>query len=232
MKKAVSICLVLLLLLSCAGAMAETMQVINCQYWVSLRSEPSTSSPRITTVPLGALVDAMFYIGQFIYCDYQGLQGYILAANLGFISPVYDYGYDNGYGYDDSWSEGNYLTVINCKDYVTLRGYASTSAPALTTVPLGMKVIAYEQVGDFTRCTYNGLTGYILSQYLGTSNTRRIINCKSYVTLRSYASTSAPSLAHVPLNATVVYIGYAGNGFAQCSYNGKEGYILEQYLGS
>lgn len=227
MKKFALLCLAMILLFTNVCASAEMMRVVNCDYWVSLRSAPSTAATRITTVPLGATVDAQYYDGVFMYCNYQGLTGYILASNLAYDTPYYPgYGNYSPYAYD-----GTYLKIVNCNDYVSLRSYASTAAPVLTTVPLGATVTAYEQEGSFTYCTYAGMSGYILSQYLGVSSTRRIVNCKSYVTLRSYASTSAPAVTTVPLGATVEYIGYAGNGFAQCSYNGHEGYILSQYLG-
>lgn len=223
MKRFVAMCLALILLCASTGALAETMRVINCDYWVSLRSAPSTTASRVTTVPLGATVNAQYRDGAFIYCTYQGLSGYILAVNLGYDSPSNNY--------SSMPSGGTYLKVVNCQSNVTLRSYASTTAPAVTSVPLGATVTAYGQEGSFTYCSYGGMTGYILSQYLGASSTRRIINCKSFVTLRSAPSTTASALAQVPLGATVEYIGYAGNGFAQCSYNSHEGYILSQYLG-
>ena len=98
-------------------------------------------------------------------------------------------------------------------------------------MPLGAIVTAFDQTGDFTRCYYDGMTGYILTQYLGSTNTRHIVNCQSYVTLRREPSTSAASEAQVPLGEEVEYLGEAENGFSHCAYGGVEGYILTAYLG-
>ncbi len=60
------------------------MYVVGCDEWVSLRSSPSTSAPRITKVPLGAMVIVHGWEGDFMYCTYGNQQGYILS---GYLSP-------------------------------------------------------------------------------------------------------------------------------------------------
>ena len=60
-----------------------------------------------------------------------------------------------------------YMQVVNCSSWVTLRSYASTSAPTVTRVPLGATVEAYYYNGQFAECYYNGMRGYILTRYLG-----------------------------------------------------------------
>lgn len=80
---------VLLVLLG-ASALAEvtyygTMMVDNCEEWVSLRDGPGTGCGRLAKVPLFALVtDAEWepICGDFIYCNYDGQFGYILAKYL------------------------------------------------------------------------------------------------------------------------------------------------------
>lgn len=226
MKRIISICLVVLLALTSVSALAESMRVVNCNEWVSLRSYPSTKATRITTVPLGAVVDAHYYEGDFIYCTYMGLNGYILASYLTSAASPYDY-YDTRYYYSDA---GRNLSIVNCNEWVSLRSYPSTSASQIAKVPLGATVTAYDRTGDFTFCVYRGMQGYILSQYLGESSTRRIVNCNEWVSLRSAPSTSASRITKVPLGASVVFISYASNGFAYCTYNGHDGYILTKYL--
>lgn len=59
------------------------MIVVDCEEWVSLRAEPSTSADRVATVPLGATVtNCAWYDGDFISCEYNGESGYILAWYL------------------------------------------------------------------------------------------------------------------------------------------------------
>lgn len=61
------------------------MRVVNCRSFVSLREQRSASSKRLAKVPLGALVLAFPEAGEqggFIYCVYQGQEGFILSEYL------------------------------------------------------------------------------------------------------------------------------------------------------
>lgn len=59
------------------------MTVVNCDEWVSLRNAPSSSSPRIMKVPLGAAVtDCLIVSDEFVYCWYNGYSGYIMTQYL------------------------------------------------------------------------------------------------------------------------------------------------------
>ena len=66
-------------------------RVVNCNEWISLREYPSTSAPRITTIPLGATVK--IYKGQlgehhsspedgFYWTEYQGMHGWCLMEYI------------------------------------------------------------------------------------------------------------------------------------------------------
>ena len=64
-------------------AIVGRMQVVNCTSWVSLREKASASSARITKVELGEYVDQCVQVsGEFIYCHYNGLWGYIQCQYL------------------------------------------------------------------------------------------------------------------------------------------------------
>ena len=58
------------------------------------------------------------------------------------------------------------MTVVNCDNWVTLRESPSTQADTVARVGLGKNVDAYYYNDQFTECYYNGLHGYILSDYL------------------------------------------------------------------
>lgn len=211
-----------------AGSYLGTMRVVNCDSWVSLRSYASTSASRITTVPLGAYVEAYYYNSEFTKCTYNGYTGYILSTYL------------TGTGNSTAASySGSYLgkkTIVNCNEFVTLRSSPSTSASAVTRVAKGQQVDVYYYNDTFSKCYYNGLSGYILSYYLGSSYTPTpvygnayVVNCDEWVSLRSYASTSASRLCKVPLGACVEAY-YYNSEFSECYYNGYHGYILNKYL--
>ena len=132
-----------------------------------------------------------------------------------------------------------YLTVVNCNSWVTLRAKPSASAATVTRISLGETVEAYAYNGQFYECYYLGMHGYILSQYLGYGYTptpsreylgyQTVVNCNSWVTLRATPSTSASTVARVPLGA-MVESWSCNYEFNECYYNGLHGYILRQYL--
>ena len=62
-----------------------TMMVDNCEEWVSLRDGPGTGCGRLAKVPLYSIVtdcEKSEWTGDFIYCNYDGQWGYILAQYL------------------------------------------------------------------------------------------------------------------------------------------------------
>jgi len=59
------------------------LTVVNCEEWVSLRAQPSTSAERMKKVPLYATVTDGYDVGNgFVYCQYAGTAGFILAEYL------------------------------------------------------------------------------------------------------------------------------------------------------
>lgn len=155
-----------------------------------------------------------------------------------------------------AFAAGAYLgtmTVVNCNSWVTLRERPSTSAATVTRVPLGESVDAYYYNNRFTECYYKGLHGYILSDYLtdglyrdyqrydyGDSTEQntdydnflgsmRVVNCESWVTLRSSPSTNASTVTRIPLGEYVQAYKY-NDQFAECYYNGMHGFVLKKYL--
>lgn len=162
MKRTISLSLVFSLMMCFLVPMAiaegyyiGNVRVVNCKSWVTLREYPSTNAPSVASVPLGATVEAYYFDTQFTECYYNGMHGYILSTYLSSSSSKQDY---LGKKY-----------IVNCNEFVTLRQYADTQAPTVTKVAKGQQVDAYYYNGTFCRCYYNGLEGFILSQYLGDS---------------------------------------------------------------
>lgn len=216
--------------------------VINCNEFVTLRSQPSTSAGVVTRVAKGEEVDCYYYNNTFTYCYYNGMSGYILSQYLGM--PA---GYDHYVNFGSDYSDGNYLgclKVVNCREWVSLRQCANKDSNQLAIVPLGSYVDAYYHNSEFAYCHYNGEWGYILSTYLsspdGSSSAassssdylgkKTVVNCNEFVTLRSQPSTTSSAVTRVAKYETVDCYYYDGI-FTYCFYNGMSGYILSQYLG-
>ena len=155
-----------------------------------------------------------------------------------------------------AYAKGSYLgtmTVVNCKNWVTLREKASTKADSVARIPRGKNVDAYAYNGRFAECYYDGMHGYVLLDYLSDGYARdyqryeygdsteqntdydnflgsmRVVNCKNWVTLRASASTEATAVARIPLGEYVEAYKY-NSKFAECYYDGMHGYVLTRYL--
>ena len=57
-----------------------------------------------------------------------------------------------------------------------------------------------------------------------------VVNCREWITLRSYPSTEAESLAQIPLGEWVRIRGRARDGFLAAEYDGQYGYVLAAYI--
>ncbi len=138
------------------------MQIINCQSYASLRDYPSTSAKMLARVPLGSIVTNVFYHDErFSYCMFGDIEGYILNANLSWVS-----GGTGELTYGQNWIGDAW--IVNCASWASLRAQPSTASYRLAKVPLGEKVTGCYYVDDrFACCTWNGVTGYILVDNLG-----------------------------------------------------------------
>lgn len=130
----------------------QKMKVVNVSSYVNLRKSASTKSESLMQIPKDAVVE---YTGEqdgdFLKVSYEGKTGYVHGK---YLEKVED-------------SEPVMMDVVNCKKCVTLRKEASKKAAALADVPLGAKVEnTGEQDGDFHKVLYQGMTGYVLKQYL------------------------------------------------------------------
>ena len=68
-----------------------------------------------------------------------------------------------------AFAKGAYLgtmTVVKCKNWVSLREKASTKADTVARIPRGENVDAYAYNGKFAECYYRGMHGYVLTKYL------------------------------------------------------------------
>ena len=169
------ICLALMLNF---GALAEAgngyignMTVVNCDEWVSMRAEPSTSAARITQIPLGATVtDCSWYSQEFIYGTYGGSNGYILAKYLladtsaATPEPAAEPG-------DGSLGDTRTLT-----EDAVLFADADERSQAIAEIECGASVTNCHQYNaDFVYCEYAGLIGYVRTESLAAADGRTIV---------------------------------------------------------
>jgi len=162
-KRASSVLLCLLLILAAAdvgcaqGEYIGSMQVTNCEEWVSLRAKPDARAERIVKVPLGAIVEnCSVQSNSFTYAEYDGRSGYIASE---YLIPA----------------QGKQMTlgdlrVVNCSEWINMREMPDTGAKRLAKVPLGAlfeDCSAAENGFVFGR--YQGQEGYISADYLSSA---------------------------------------------------------------
>ena len=135
----------------------DGMWVVLCEESVSLRYLPSTDSATIVQVPLCDSVTFLGNVGNgFLYVNYNGVNGYILASYLDYYEPQI-------YMADYGW-------ITNVNESASLRSLPSTSSPAYAQIPLGAVVTDVCFINSkFYRVTYNGVRGYVLKDLVQTS---------------------------------------------------------------
>lgn len=142
---------------------------------------------------------------------------------------------DYDYNLDDVGS-GESAWVVGCNESITLRPEPNTGGE-ITQIPLYAELKfngMYDNV--FSYVTYNGISGYVMSEYLDvfapelyTGKSCRVINAKQSITLRTSPYTTADEILQIPVGAIVNYID-SRRDFHLVMYNGQVGYALASYL--
>ena len=82
------------------------------------------------------------------------------------------------------------LKIVNCQDWVSLRSAPDSGSERLAQVPLGALVTGeYEMYAEFSHCSYNGVSGYILNEYLEAPALAAQVNGCTVLAERSYAGS-------------------------------------------
>lgn len=158
MKKLFSICIaVILVLFLLSSAMADrapvehdgryigAMRVVKCKQYVTLRESPYKSAKALAKVPLDAIVYNCSTIREkksFLYCEYEGISGYILAQYL-VKAPEYEPAVTSATTRKMTLSEvvGNGRIILDWKDYnisvVAAREYVKTSRVTTEVMRVG-----------------------------------------------------------------------------------------------
>ena len=138
-------------------AVPDTMQVINCNEWVSLRQLPSSKSPQLVKVPLGAVVTGCEQVSdKFIACNYDGKSGYIMKDYLG---EYTGFGDEPGPDVDDPEPEED-LPAEGEEDVNPFLKF-SDAAPSWQELTLTGEPVLDEYVGEY----------YVIARYAATINT-------------------------------------------------------------
>jgi len=120
---------------------------------------------------------------------------------------------------------------------VRLRAGPSTSRSVIRSLRINTSVEVTGRDGNWSRVVHNGTTGYIRSDYLSstgsTSGSTTMRTVVAGVRVRSGASTNHSVLRqHLPINTVVTVLENLSNGWSRVRYDGIEGFIRSDLLGS
>lgn len=126
-----------------------------CEEWVSLRKKPDSGSSRLAKLEIGTRIDHWeIYNSDYLYVELDGKFGYVSLDYLRF----------------PSYNAGVTATVVNCKEWVSLRAEGDSDSERLMKVPLGtqLDMIGYHNE-DFCICVVDGVVGFIDYDYIQQS---------------------------------------------------------------
>lgn len=230
------LCLLLALVMSVSlfviPAWADSSKGASTKSALNMRSEASTSSSIIMTMPKGVDVLVLSTSNGWSKVIYDGKTGYASAEYLTAKATV----------------SGKFGTGTVTGSDVRMRSGAGTSSSIVGTYDKGVKMTVTGASGNWYAVSYNGKTGYVSADYMsvsvasgstaapapsattavsGTGYNGRIIGTS--VRMRSGPGTSYSILGTYSNGVTMTVTG-SQKGWYAVNYNGKAGYISGDYM--
>ena len=197
---------------------------------LNMRSEPSTGSSVLATVPRGTVVLVTETLDGWYKVSYQGKTGYM----------------SKDYVSVSAEAAGSFGTGAVKGTYVNVRSGPGLTYGVIGTVNTGDSFAVTGVSGDWYKVDYKGAAGYINSSYLsvggsgtsvsstpapqtqsGTQTTGVITG--SYVRMRSGPGTNYSILGTYNSGTKMTITGQSGDWYA-VTYGGMTGYVNKQYL--
>ena len=137
-----------------------TTQYVNTTAGLNVRSGPSTSYSKITTLSYGQSVTVISTSNGWSKINYSGGTGYVSSQYLQSTNPS-----------SGSTSESTGTTqYVNTTAGLNVRSGPSTSYSKITTLSYGQSVTVISTSNGWSKINYSGGTGYVSSQYLQSTN--------------------------------------------------------------
>lgn len=207
---------------------------IVCSTTVNFRSQPSTSSTVLASMPNGASVNITGVSNGWFKATYNGQNGYVSADYVSFAGS----GSGSSSSSNQSSSSSSSTTrtgKIVCDTSVNFRSQPNTSCSIIGSLYNGATVTILSSENGWYKATYNGKTGYISADYVtvtsGQASDSAVSKPSNSV---SYNGTSAKRKAVIEyaaqfLGTPYVYGGSTPSGF-DCS--GFTSYVFANTVGS
>ena len=219
---------------------------------LNLRQYASSGAKVITTIPNGEKVIVYDRDSSWAFVAYEGIAGYVMVDYLSFDSGV-------------TQTPAPVITpiptvqtyqalVVTPGGSLNLRETAGSGGKVIAQIPYGAWVTVSAKGDTWSSVTYNGQSGYVMSQYLSfgapaptpaptsaptaaptvqptvqNGETAYVATTGGSLNLREYARSGSKVLLTIPNGAAVtVYV--RGGTWCSASYQGTAGYVMTSYL--
>ncbi|MBQ1946451.1 MAG: SH3 domain-containing protein [Clostridia bacterium] len=217
---------------------------------LNLRKKASSSATILTTIPRHTVIDVLDIDGTWTKVTYNGKTGYVKSTFLTYLDDTADTPSvpDTPTTPPAEDKDPAYARVTTESGSLNLRKKASSSANILTTIPRHEVIEVISRDGKWTKVTYNGKTGYVMSSFLtfldeapeekpeedekeeeSTAQMAQVTTKKGSLNLRKRASSSSSILTTVPQYAYIQVISRDGS-WTKVTYNGYTGYVMTSFL--
>ncbi|EOU1842188.1 C40 family peptidase [Clostridium perfringens] len=234
--------------------------VVNVSTSLRVRQSPSTSSSVVGSLRGGQTFEIKGKSGSWYYINLNGLTGYIHgdyvqvgenSSNNGGQSS------GNNSGMDTSLA-GKTGKVVNVSTSLRIRQSPSTSSSVVGSLSAGQTFKINGKNGAWYNIDAQGTKGHVHGDYVqvlsgnessnsGSNNNQsgsqnnnldesyngkvgKVVNVTTNLRLRSKPSTSSSVLAYLLPNEKVSLQGKTSSGWFKVNYNGKIGYLHEDYV--
>ncbi|GAA0094993.1 C40 family peptidase [Clostridium perfringens] len=234
--------------------------VVNVSTSLRVRQSPSTSSSVVGSLRGGQTFEIKGKSGSWYYINANGLTGYIHGDYVqvgGSNSNNGGQSSENNSGMDTSLA-GKTGKVVNVSTSLRIRQSPSTSSSVVGSLSAGQTFKINGKNGAWYNIDAQGTKGHVHGDYVqvlsgneGSNNqsnnnqsgsqnnnldesyngkTGKVVNVTTNLRLRSQPNTSSSVLAYLLPNERFTLQGKTSSGWFKVNYNGKIGYLHEDYV--
>ncbi|MCI5957344.1 MAG: SH3 domain-containing protein, partial [Clostridiales bacterium] len=144
-------------------AQSGRLAVVTTEYGsLNMRSQPRAGSQIITTIPRGMQIEVTEAGATWCAVLYSGLRGYVMTSFLTFS--------DGAASQPETPQTGGSVTVTTQSGSLNLRIQPRSGSDILLRIPQYAAVTVQERGVEWSRVTYQGVTGYVMSVFLTFSD--------------------------------------------------------------
>lgn len=189
---------------------------------LNLRQSPDAGATVLNSIPKGAQVEVLVQGSEWTQVRFSGVTGYVMSKFLAF-------GGSNSTAATTAW-------VSTSGSSLNLRQTASAWALVLTSIPNGTEIQVLERGQSWSRVSWQGMTGYVMTDYLSFSG-QQAMNTKGWivtgitgtVNVRQSASYSATVVSAFAPGTQITLTGREGDWYA-VSWGSVSGYVHADYV--